>query len=167
MERGDLLEANGGIFKPQGEAINADAADDVRVLVVGNPANTNALIALAARARRARRALHRDDAARPQPRAQPAAPPRPSVTVNDIKRLTIWGNHSATQYPDIFHAQIGGRPAAERRRRPGLARERLHPDASPSAAPRSSRLAARRRPPRPRTPPIDHVHDWVDRHAGR
>ena len=72
MERGDLLEANGGIFKPQGKAINADAADDVKVLVVGNPANTNALIAAVARARRAGRALHRDDPPRPQPRADPA-----------------------------------------------------------------------------------------------
>ena len=72
MERGDLLEANGGIFKPQGEAINAGAADDVRVLVVGNPANTNALIAAAARAGRAEVALHRDDPPRPQPGAEPA-----------------------------------------------------------------------------------------------
>ena len=72
MERGDLLEANGGIFKPQGEAINAGAADDVRVLVVGNPANTNALIAARARAGRARRPVHRDDPAGPQPGARPA-----------------------------------------------------------------------------------------------
>ena len=74
MERADLLEANGGIFKPQGEAINAGAADDVRVLVVGNPANTNALIAQSQRARRPARALHRDDAPRPQPRRSPSSP---------------------------------------------------------------------------------------------
>ena len=72
MERADLLEANGGIFKPQGEAINAGAADDVRVLVVGNPANTNALIAMSQRARRAARAVHGDDAPRPQPGDRPA-----------------------------------------------------------------------------------------------
>ena len=77
MERGDLLEANGGIFKPQGEAINAGAADDVRVLVVGNPANTNALIAAVARARRAEVAVHRDDPARPQPRDAASSRTRP------------------------------------------------------------------------------------------
>ena len=72
MERADLLEANGGIFGPQGKAINAHAADDLKVLVVGNPANTNALIAHAQRARRAARAVHRDDPPRPQPRDRPA-----------------------------------------------------------------------------------------------
>ena len=72
MERGDLLEANGGIFKPQGEALNAHAASDIKVLVVGNPANTNCLIAKSQRARHPRRALHRDDAAGPQPRDRPA-----------------------------------------------------------------------------------------------
>jgi len=111
MERGDLLSANGGIFKPQGEAINAGAADDVRVLVVGNPANTNALIA----------ASHAPDV--PQSRftamtrldhnralSQLAA--KTGTTVSDISKLTIWGNHSATQYPDIFHAEINGQNAA-------------------------------------------------------
>ena len=72
MERAELLEANGGIFKPQGEAINAGAADDIRVLVVGNPANTNALIALSHAPDVPRRALHRDDAPGSQPREQPA-----------------------------------------------------------------------------------------------
>ena len=112
MERGDLLEANGGIFKPQGEAINAGAADDVRVLVVGNPANTNALIA----------AAHAPDvpAARfpamtrlDHNRALTQLAQKAGVSVADIERLTIWGNHSATQYPDIFHATIQGKPAAE------------------------------------------------------
>ena len=83
MERGDLLEANGGIFKPQGKAINDNAADDIKVLVVGNPANTNALIAQLARPGRTGRALHRDDPARPQPRDLAAgqadrAPPSPT-----------------------------------------------------------------------------------------
>ncbi len=112
MERGDLLEANGGIFKPQGEAINAGAADDVRVLVVGNPANTNALIAAAhapdvpaARFTAMTRLDHN--------RALTQLAQKSGASVADIERLTIWGNHSATQYPDIFHASISGRPAAE------------------------------------------------------
>jgi malate dehydrogenase len=110
MERGDLLEANGGIFKPQGEAINAHAADDVRVLVVGNPANTNALIARshapdvpADRFTAMTRLDHN--------RALGQLAKKTGAAVSDIKKLTIWGNHSATQYPDIFHAEIAGRPA--------------------------------------------------------
>ena len=113
MERGDLLEANGGIFKPQGEAINAGAADDVRVLVVGNPANTNALIAAVARAGRAGGAVHRDDPPRPQPRALPAGEEDRRRRSPRSSRMTIWGNHSATQYPDIFHAEVGGKHGAE------------------------------------------------------
>ncbi|WP_149204297.1 malate dehydrogenase [Actinotalea subterranea] len=112
MERGDLLEANGGIFKPQGEAINAGAADDVRVLVVGNPANTNALIAQAhAPDVPANRftAMTRLD----HNRALSQLAERTGVGVGQIDRVTIWGNHSATQYPDVSHATIGGRPAAE------------------------------------------------------
>ena len=111
MERGDLLEANGGIFKPQGEAINAHAADDVRVLVVGNPANTNALIAQAhapdvpaGRFTAMTRLDHN--------RALTQVASKAGVTVSDIKKLTIWGNHSASQYPDIFHAEINGQNAA-------------------------------------------------------
>ena len=110
MERGDLLEANGGIFKPQGEAINAGAADDIRVLVVGNPANTNALIAAAhapdvpsSRFSAMTRLDHN--------RALTQVAKRAGVAVDDVRRLTIWGNHSATQYPDIFHAEIAGAPA--------------------------------------------------------
>ncbi len=112
MERGDLLEANGGIFKPQGAAINAGAADDIRVLVVGNPANTNALIASAhAPDVPAERftAMTRLD----HNRALSQLAGKTGSTVSDIEKLTIWGNHSATQYPDIFHATIGGRPAAD------------------------------------------------------
>ena len=112
MERSDLLEANGGIFKPQGEAINSAAADDVRVLVVGNPANTNALIA----------ASHAPDVPKSRFTAmtrldhnralsQLANKTRSSVT--EIQKLTIWGNHSATQYPDLSHATVGGKPARE------------------------------------------------------
>jgi malate dehydrogenase len=112
MERGDLLEANGGIFKPQGEAINAGAAEDVRILVVGNPANTNALIAQshapdvpAERFTAMTRLDHN--------RAISQLAGKLSVPVSDIVKLTIWGNHSATQYPDLFHAEVGGRNAAE------------------------------------------------------
>lgn len=112
MERGDLLEANGGIFGPQGAAINAGAADDVRVLVVGNPANTNALIASAhAPDVPAERftAMTRLDHHRAV--AQIAA--KTGHPVSSIKRVTIWGNHSATQYPHLAHATIGGKPAMD------------------------------------------------------
>ncbi|CAM3018666.1 malate dehydrogenase [Saccharomonospora xinjiangensis] len=112
MERGDLLEANGGIFKPQGEAINAGAADDVKVLVVGNPANTNALIAKAhAPDVPAERftAMTRLD----HNRAIAQLAKKLGVPVTEVKKMTIWGNHSATQYPDIFNAEVNGTSAAE------------------------------------------------------
>ncbi|MFD8075380.1 malate dehydrogenase [Streptomyces sp. NBC_00510] len=112
MERGDLLEANGGIFGPQGKAINDHAADDIRVLVVGNPANTNALIAQSSapdvpadRFTAMTRLDHN--------RAISQLSKRTGVPVSEIRRLTIWGNHSATQYPDIFHAEVAGKNAAE------------------------------------------------------
>jgi malate dehydrogenase len=112
MERSDLLSANGAIFTAQGKALAAGAADDIKVLVVGNPANTNALIAM----RNAEgiaperfTAMTRLDHNRAI--AQLAA--RTGATVNDIAKMTIWGNHSATQYPDVFHAEVGGKPAAE------------------------------------------------------
>lgn len=112
MERGDLLEANGGIFAPQGRALGEVAADDVRVTVTGNPANTNALIAMSnapdiPNERFA--ALTRLD----HNRAISQLAGRLDVPVTDIRRMTIWGNHSATQYPDIFHAEVAGRGAAE------------------------------------------------------
>jgi malate dehydrogenase len=112
MERGDLLEANGGIFGPQGKALNDHAADDVRVLVTGNPANTNALIAMSNAPDipdERFSALTRLDHNRAL--AQLAA--KAGVTVNDLAKMTIWGNHSATQYPDLFHAEINGKNAAE------------------------------------------------------
>jgi malate dehydrogenase len=112
MERGDLLEANGGIFGPQGRAINAHAADDIRVLVVGNPANTNALIAQSSApdvpAERFT-AMTRLD----HNRAMSQLSKKTGVPVSEIRRLTIWGNHSATQYPDVFHAEVAGKNAAE------------------------------------------------------
>ncbi|WP_432824392.1 malate dehydrogenase [Dactylosporangium sp. CA-092794] len=112
MERGDLLEANGGIFKPQGEAINSGAADDIKVLVVGNPANTNALIAQrhapdvpAERFTAMTRLDHN--------RAIAQLANKLGVPVSEITKVTIWGNHSATQYPDLFHAEVSGKNAAE------------------------------------------------------
>ena len=112
MERGDLLEANGGIFAPQGKALNAHAASDVRVTITGNPANTNALIAMSnAPDIPAERfsALTRLD----HNRAISQLAAKLGVPVTAIKKMTIWGNHSATQYPDLFHAEVGGRNAAE------------------------------------------------------
>jgi malate dehydrogenase len=112
MERGDLLEANGAIFKPQGRALNDHAADDVLVLITGNPANTNALITQSNAPDippERFNALTRLDHNRAI--AQLAA--KTGTTVNDIRHMTIWGNHSATQYPDLFHAEVNGRNAAE------------------------------------------------------
>ena len=112
MERGDLLEANGAIFTAQGRALNDHAADDVRVTVTGNPANTNALIARSnAPDIPAERftALTRLDHNRAI--AQLAA--KVGAPVTDVTHMTIWGNHSATQYPDLFHAKVAGRNAAE------------------------------------------------------
>ncbi len=112
MERGDLLSANGGIFKPQGQAINANAADDIRVLIVGNPCNTNCLIAQRnAPDVPADRffAMTRLD----QNRAKAQLARKAGVAVSEVKHVTIWGNHSATQYPDARNATIGGKPAYE------------------------------------------------------
>ena len=112
MERGDLLEANGAIFTEQGKALNEVAADDIRIGVTGNPANTNALIALSNAPdipHERFSALTRLD----HNRALSQLAAKTGSAVADIKKLTIWGNHSATQYPDIFHAEIAGRNAAE------------------------------------------------------
>jgi malate dehydrogenase len=112
MERGDLLSANGGIFKPQGRAINDHAADDIRVLVVGNPANTNALIA-ASNAPDVPKTRFTAMTRLDQNRAVAQVAKKAGAAVTDISNLTIWGNHSATQYPDLFNAKIGGKSAAE------------------------------------------------------
>jgi malate dehydrogenase len=111
MERKDLLEANGGIFKPQGKALSDNAASDVRILVVGNPANTNALIAMnnAPEIPNERfTAMTRLD----HNRAMAQLAQKTGTTVNDVTKMTIWGNHSATQYPDLFHAEVNGQNAA-------------------------------------------------------
>ncbi|MEY2453621.1 MAG: malate dehydrogenase [Acidimicrobiaceae bacterium] len=112
MERSDLLSANGGIFKPQGEALSRSAKRDVRVLVVGNPANTNCLIAQ----QNAKdldpsqfSAMTRLD----HNRAVAQLAKKAGVHTTAVTKMTIWGNHSATQYPDVFHAEIGGQPAFE------------------------------------------------------
>ncbi len=112
MERGDLLEANGAIFTAQGKALNEVAADDVRIGVTGNPANTNALIAMSNAPdipRERFSALTRLD----HNRAISQLAKKTGAAVTGIKKMTIWGNHSATQYPDIFHAEVGGKNAAE------------------------------------------------------
>ena len=112
MERADLLEANGGIFGPQGRAINDSAGKDIKVLVVGNPANTNALIAMNAAPDidpRQFNAMTRLD----HNRAMSQLATKTGTTVNDIKKMTIWGNHSSTQYPDLFHCEVNGQNAIE------------------------------------------------------
>ncbi|MEV0697953.1 malate dehydrogenase [Saccharopolyspora sp. NPDC003752] len=159
MERGDLLEANGGIFKPQGEAINAGAADDVRVLVVGNPANTNALIAQAhAPDVPAERftAMTRLD----HNRALSQLAQKLNVSITDIKKLTIWGNHSATQYPDLFHAEVGGKIAAEQVEQAWLADEFIPTVAKRGAAIIEARGASSAASAA--NAAIDHVHTWVN-----
>ncbi|WP_441245733.1 malate dehydrogenase [Kitasatospora sp. McL0602] len=159
MERGDLLSANGGIFGPQGKAINDNAADDIKVLVVGNPANTNALIAQrnapdvpAERFTAMTRLDHN--------RAVAQLAKKAGVTVNDVKKLTIWGNHSATQYPDIFHAEVGGKNAAE------LIADQawLENDFIPTVAKRGAAIIEARGASSAASAAnaaIDHVHTWV------
>jgi malate dehydrogenase len=158
MERADLLEANGQIFKPQGEALNAGAAENVRVLVVGNPANTNALIALSnAPDIPSERftAMTRLDENRAV--AQLAA--KLGVGVEDVQDLVVWGNHSPTMFPDLFNAKVGGEPAIdkvdmgwyENEYIPRIGKrgaEIIEARGASSAA--SAANAA-----------IDHVHDWV------
>jgi len=160
MERADLLEANGGIFKPQGEAINAGAADDIKVLVVGNPANTNALIAKshapdvpAERFTAMTRLDHN--------RAVGQLSAKLGVSVSEIKKLTIWGNHSASQYPDIFHAEVAGKNAAE-----AVNDEKWLADTFiPTVAKRGAAIIEARgasSAASAASAAIDHVHTWVN-----
>jgi len=158
MERGDLLEANGGIFAPQGRAINDGAADDVRVLVVGNPANTNALIARSAapdvpddRFSAMMRLDH--NRAITQLAAKLGAP------VAEVTKMTIWGNHSATQYPDLHHAEVGGKVAAEQ-----VEESWLRDEFIPTVAKRGAAIIEARGASSAASAAnaiIDHVHDWV------
>src|SRR3954464_9379391 len=112
MERADLLEANGQIFKPQGEALNAGAASDVKILVVGNPANTNALIAAhnAPDIPKERfTAMTRLD----ENRAVAQLAKKVGAAVTDINDLVVWGNHSPSMFPDLFNAKVNGQKAAD------------------------------------------------------
>jgi malate dehydrogenase len=112
MERADLLEANGAIFKPQGEALNSHAADDVRILVVGNPANTNALIAMSNAPdipNERFSAMTRLD----ENRAVAQLAQKLGVRVTDVQDLVVWGNHSPTMFPDLFNAKVKGERAAD------------------------------------------------------
>jgi len=159
MERADLLEANGGIFGPQGAALNEVAADDLRVLVVGNPANTNALIASAhAPDIPAERftAMTRLDHNRAV--AQLAA--KLGVKVAAIDGVIVWGNHSASQYPDLSHATVNGRPATDLVDEDWLADEYI-----PRVAKRGAEIIAVRgssSAASAASAAIDHVRDWVD-----
>jgi len=159
MERGDLLEANGGIFGPQGKAINDHAASDIRVLVVGNPANTNALIAQrhapdvpADRFTAMTRLDHN--------RALSQLAQKTGTPVGQIENLTIWGNHSATQYPDIFHATVAGRPASELVDEAWLAEDFIPTVAKRGAAIIDARGASSAASAA--NAAIDHVYDWVN-----
>ncbi|WP_126383616.1 malate dehydrogenase [Actinomyces howellii] len=158
MERADLLSANGGIFGPQGEALNAGAADDVKVLVVGNPANTNALIAAshapdipASRFTAMTRLDHN------RALAQLAA--RAGCHVSEIDKVTVWGNHSTTQYPDLTHATVNGAPIPE------ILADRtwVEEDFIPTVAKRGAAIIAARgasSAASAASAAIDHVRDW-------
>ncbi|HLM63637.1 MAG TPA: malate dehydrogenase [Acidimicrobiales bacterium] len=160
MERGDLLSANGAIFTAQGKALAASAADDIRVLVVGNPANTNALIALNnAEGIPAERftAMTRLDHNRAT--AQIAA--KAGVGVGEVSKVTIWGNHSATQYPDVFHAEVAGKPAWEA---VGEDRAWLEGDFIPTVQKRGAAIIEARGSSSAASAAnaaIDHVRDWA------
>ncbi len=158
MERADLLQANGGIFKPQGEAINAVAAEDVRVLVVGNPANTNALIAQThapdVPAERFSAMMRLD-----HNRALTQVAKKLGVGVTEIRHMTIWGNHSASQYPDLFHAEANGKPVADQ-----VESAWLRDTFIPTVAKRGAAIIEARGASSAASAAnaaIDHVHSWV------
>ena len=158
MERKDLLEANGAIFTVQGRALSESASDDVRILVVGNPANTNCLIAMnnAANIPNERfTAMTRLD----HNRAMAQLATKTGVTVNELKKMTIWGNHSATQYPDVFHAEVSGRSAGEM-----VEQEWLEKEFIPTVQQRGAAIIEARglsSAASAANAAIDHVRDWV------
>jgi malate dehydrogenase len=160
MERADLLEANGGIFKPQGEAINAGAADDVKVLVVGNPANTNALIAQSNAPdvpRERFNAMTRLD----HNRAIAQLARKTGAAVSDITNMGVWGNHSPTMFPDLFNAKVGGRNAAE----VVGDQEWYENDFLPTVGKRGAAIIDARGASSAASAAnaaVDHVHDWVN-----
>jgi malate dehydrogenase len=159
MERSDLLEANGGIFKPQGQAINEHAADDVKVLVVGNPANTNCLIAMSNAPdvpRERFTSMMRLD----HNRARAQLAKKVGVHVRDVRRMTVWGNHSTTQYPDISHAVVGDQAASEL----VTEREWITDEFIPTVQKRGAAIIEARGASSAKSAAsaaIDHVHDWV------
>ena len=159
MERADLLSANGGIFGPQGEALNAGAAEDIKVLVVGNPANTNALIA----------ASHAPDIPSSRftamtrldhNRALAQLATKAGCHVTDIDKVTVWGNHSTTQYPDLTQATVKGAPVTD------ILADRawVEDDFIPTVAKRGAAIIDARgasSAASAASAAIDHVHDWV------
>jgi malate dehydrogenase len=159
MERSDLLEANGGIFKPQGQALNDHAASDVKILVVGNPANTNCLIAQSNAQdipRERFTAMTRLD----HNRAIAQLAKKAGAAVRDITNVTIWGNHSATQYPDLFHAKVAGSSAVE------VVDDQswLEDDFIPTVQKRGAAIIEARGASSAASAAnaaVDHVHDWV------
>jgi len=159
MERGDLLSANGAIFTAQGKALNNAAADDVKVLITGNPANTNALIAMnnAPDIPNERfNALTRLD----HNRAKTQLAQKLGVPVTEVTKMTIWGNHSATQYPDIFHAEVGGKNAAEAVND----QEWLESYFIPTVAKRGAAIIEARglsSAASAANATVEHMHDWV------
>jgi malate dehydrogenase len=158
MERADLLEANGQIFKPQGEALNAHAADDVKILVVGNPANTNALIAMnnAPDIPSERfTAMTRLD----ENRAVSMLAQKLGVGVEDVQDLVVWGNHSPTMFPDLFNAKIKGEKAADKVDQDWYENEYI-----PRVGKRGAEIIEARGASSAASAAnaaIDHVHDWV------
>ena len=156
MERRDLLEANGAIFRTQGAAIEAGAADDIRVLVIGNPANTNTLIALQnAPSVPAERftAMSRLD----HNRARSRLARHLGVPVADVTRVAVWGNHSASQYPDLSHVRVGGEPIR-------LDRAWVEREFIPAVADRGAeiiRVRGMSSAASAASAAIDHVRDWV------
>ncbi len=159
MERSDLLEANGGIFKPQGEALNEHAASDVKILVVGNPANTNCLIARSNAPdipNERFTAMTRLD----HNRAIAQLANKTGAEVKDITNMTVWGNHSATQYPDLFHAKVKGQNAAEA----VDDQDWIENDFIPTVQKRGAAIIEARgmsSAASAANAAIDHVHDWV------
>jgi malate dehydrogenase len=159
MERGDLLEANGGIFKPQGQALNEHAASDLKVLVVGNPANTNCLIAQsnAPDVPKTRfTAMMRLD----HNRAIAQVAKKTGARVSDVTNMTIWGNHSATQYPDVFHSKVKGANGADA----VGDRDWIENDFIPTVQKRGAAIIDARGASSAASAAnaaIDHVRDWV------
>jgi malate dehydrogenase len=152
MERADLLEANGGIFKPQGEALAANAADDLKVLVVGNPANTNALIAQ----------QNADGVPAERFTAMTQLAKKAGAPVGEVTNLAVWGNHSPTMYPDVFNAKVSGGDAWEAA---GQDESWLREDFIPTVGKRGAAIIEARGSSSAASAAnaaIDHVHDWVN-----